>query len=363
MTARLIAVPLHDFAAGGSERIAIRLANAWTESGRRVVLFCGQAEGSLRPLVSPKVEIAQALPSIPRGRGSRQRLGAALATWAQKAAPDILFIPGNFHIPIALRLAGQPRRPVIVAKLSNLLSRPGRGRARQFLFDIVIRRSLRRFDCIVTMSSALIADAARLAPPGRIVEIAQPTLDDEAPPPCPADAASQEILAAGRLVEQKNFLLALQAFARLDRPQARLTILGEGPQRPALMAEIERLGLQGRCALPGLAPDIRPWLDRSRFFLLSSDYEGFPAVVVESLAAGRAVVATASSPVLDELITTRETGRIVPRGDVRALSEAMALLLDSPPADPALLAQNAARHRMAPVAARYLALFDEKTSP
>jgi glycosyltransferase involved in cell wall biosynthesis len=172
-----------------------------------------------------------------------------------------------------------------------------------------------------------------------------------------------EILAAGRLVGQKNFLLALQAFARLDRPQARLTILGEGPERPALMAGIERLGLQGRCTLPGLVPDIRPWLDRSRFFLLSSDYEGFPAVVVESLAAGRAVVATASSPVLGELITSRETGRIVPRGDARALSEAMALLLDSPPADPALLAQNAARHRMAPVAARYLALFDEKTGP
>src|SRR3546814_8979393 len=53
--ARHIAIILHDFSTGGSERIAIRLANRWVQMGRRVSLYCGTEQGQARALVGPGV--------------------------------------------------------------------------------------------------------------------------------------------------------------------------------------------------------------------------------------------------------------------------------------------------------------------
>src|SRR5690606_24652700 len=172
----------------------------------------------------------------------------------------------------------------------------------------------------------------RLTGPGTVTEIAQPTLADALPPPVPADAASRRILAAGRLVPQKNFPLALRAFAALPLADATLTILGDGPERARLLGLAETLGIADRVSLPGHVPDISAWLDDARLFLLSSLYEGYPAVVVESLARGRPVVTTDSTPALRTLLPTPEHGLIA--GTETELSAALLTLLQRKPPDP-----------------------------
>ncbi|MDP9400524.1 MAG: glycosyltransferase [Actinomycetota bacterium] len=94
-------------------------------------------------------------------------------------------------------------------------------------------------------------------------------------------------LLVGRLVPEKQPLLALRAAAKAGVP---LSVLGDGPERDALLAEAERLGVADRLSLLGFTAE--PWsvYARHRVLVLTSRYETFANVIVESLAAGTPVV-------------------------------------------------------------------------
>ncbi|HWW24980.1 MAG TPA: hypothetical protein VNZ85_03680, partial [Caulobacter sp.] len=64
--ARTIVIVLHDLPLGGSERIAVRLANRWAAMGRKVTLFCGSRQGPLAPLIDAQVQVVEADPPLPR---------------------------------------------------------------------------------------------------------------------------------------------------------------------------------------------------------------------------------------------------------------------------------------------------------
>lgn len=119
--AQHIAIILHDFSTGGSERIAIRLANRWAEMGRRVTIICGTEKGAARALVGAGVAVRSCSPETVRSPWSRAQLGWRMARLVRAERPDIIFSPGNFHLIILAFLARQrfPKRPVFVSKLSN----------------------------------------------------------------------------------------------------------------------------------------------------------------------------------------------------------------------------------------------------
>ena len=75
MTAERILICLHDFARGGTERIAIGLAADWAEAGRDVTILCGSAEGGLRDTVSGKVKVVALEPPV------RPRFPVPLPAW------------------------------------------------------------------------------------------------------------------------------------------------------------------------------------------------------------------------------------------------------------------------------------------
>ena len=87
----------------------------------------------------------------------------------------------------------------------------------------------------------------------------------------------------------KNLPRLVRGFASMPEPW-RLVIVGEGPERAAIMAEAARLGLADRVHLPGFAPDPAQVVGLFDLFALSSDSEQFPISVVEAMAAGLAVV-------------------------------------------------------------------------
>jgi N-acetylgalactosamine-N,N'-diacetylbacillosaminyl-diphospho-undecaprenol 4-alpha-N-acetylgalactosaminyltransferase len=141
------------------------------------------------------------------------------------------------------------------------------------------------------------------------------------------------VVAAGRLVPNKNFAMLIDAFARADLP-ASLVILGEGPLRDALQAQIERLGLEGRVLLPGFLDNPFAVLKRAALFALPSNAEGFPNGMVEAMACGLPVVAAncASGPSEILLGRAREdvhgivhgpAGCVVPQNNPAAFAEAL----------------------------------------
>ena len=111
---------------------------------------------------------------------------------------------------------------------------------------------------------------------------------------CEGDLLNREpiILASGRLAAAKHFDKLIMAFTKVKTPEARLVILGEGPERKKLEGLIGKLGLTARISLPGYIA--QPWTvyRKVRCFALTSELESFGLVVVEALAHGLPVVAT-----------------------------------------------------------------------
>ena len=96
------------------------------------------------------------------------------------------------------------------------------------------------------------------------------------------------LLAVGRLGEEKQFNMLINAFGSLAREYTDwdLVILGEGKERPNLETLVRDLGLETRVSLPGRAGNVADWYNRADLFVLSSRFEGFPNVLVEAMACG-----------------------------------------------------------------------------
>jgi glycosyltransferase involved in cell wall biosynthesis len=152
---------------------------------------------------------------------------------------------------------------------------------------------------------------------------------DGSPRRGPRAAGRVEIISVGRLAEPKDFSTLIAAVARLDRGSARLRVFGDGPLRASLQAAIAALDVTESVVLAGEVPDVRPYLAESDIFVLSSRSEGMPLSVLEAMAAGLPVVASAVGG-LSEVIVDGETGLLAGAGDVELLASALRRLVGDP---------------------------------
>jgi glycosyltransferase involved in cell wall biosynthesis len=137
----------------------------------------------------------------------------------------------------------------------------------------------------------------------------------------PSPGPGRHYVGIGRLARQKNWPLLVTAFARIAGPDDRLTIVGEGAERDRIAGTATALGIADKVSLPGHGA-AAPALAAADVYVLSSDFEGVPAVVIEALTSGLPVVATDCSVSMPSLVG--EFGRVVPVGDAAALAAAMA---------------------------------------
>lgn len=158
------------------------------------------------------------------------------------------------------------------------------------------------------------------------------------PPACAADRLSLRrgfglgpatplLLFVGRLVPEKNLPLLLDALSRLPSAQRPMVWLaGEGPERVRVESLIVSLGLGDSVSLLGERSDARSLMQAADLLVLPSREEGLSNVLLEAMAVGLPVIATAvgGSP---ELIEDRVTGRLLPSDDAAALARAIAELL------------------------------------
>ena len=135
----------------------------------------------------------------------------------------------------------------------------------------------------------------------------------------------------GRLQAIKDQLNLIRAFAlMLERaPQARLMIIGDGPLRAAVSAEVTRHGLDDRVWLAGERNDVAEAMRTMDVFALPSRAEGISNTILEAMASGLPVVATDVGG-NGELVVADETGALVPARDPGALAEALAAYVTDP---------------------------------
>ena len=135
---------------------------------------------------------------------------------------------------------------------------------------------------------------------------------------------------AGRLTAQKSLGVALEAVAAVDG--VTLAIAGEGDERAPLERRAAELGLGARVRFLGALPRERvlELFRAADAAILSSSWENFPHTVVEALAVGTPVIATAIGGVA-EIVNDGENGLLVPAGDVNALADAVRRFLADEP--------------------------------
>lgn len=155
----------------------------------------------------------------------------------------------------------------------------------------------------------------------------------------PAEPTGADLLAVGRLTEKKAPLATINAFAKVkaQMPDARLTMLGDGPLLEAAKAEVARLGLDDAVSLLGMvsAAEVHAAMRSSRIFMQHSitakngDVEGLPVAILEAMAAGLPVVSTLHSGI-PEAVQDGETGFLVAEHDAGAMAaRTLELLKDS----------------------------------
>ena len=164
---------------------------------------------------------------------------------------------------------------------------------------------------------------------GRVAIIPDPALSDaqidrlRAMRRCPNQNPGRRFVSAGRLAPQKNFGLMIRAFAQGAGADDRLVIFGDGPEQASLKALAQRLSVADRVVFAGHVPDPASRLAEFDVFLLSSDYEGVPAVLLEALAVGLPIITTQCSRSIRPMMGGGALAHIVACGDEVAFGRAI----------------------------------------
>lgn len=178
----------------------------------------------------------------------------------------------------------------------------------------------------------------------------------------PGGTRNGRILAVGLLYEAKGYEYLFEALALLDREIA-LDIVGDGPLRADLEALAARLGVAGRVRFLGLLPkpEVARLMAESEVFVLTSRYDNSPCVVIEALASGLPVVATAVGGV-PELVDA-SSGRLAQARDPQSIAAELAATLDGIDGyDRAAIAANAStRYGRIAIGATLASIYDEVT--
>ena len=157
-------------------------------------------------------------------------------------------------------------------------------------------------------------------------------LSQHAPQVSPAIACApgrQILLGVGRLSEEKNFSTLIAIFARLapTHPDWDLVILGEGPQRAALAAQVRAGALAQRVFLPGSVGNIGDWYAQASLYAMSSHFEGFPNTLVEAMAHGVPAVSFDCDTGPRDIIRHGIDGLLVAPGDADGMASALDRLM------------------------------------
>ncbi len=322
--------------AGGAQRVLAYMANYWAEKGWKVTVLTYN-DGSKPPFY----EIHPMVRRVPMNTGSPysgivkalvRNLARALRLRKEivKSCPSSVISMGDIDgIRTILATLGL-KIPVVVSEHLE----PSRLRSIKngWIWNALRWLLYPLADSIVVLTEAgkdYFGERVRkrmAVIPNAVPEI---RLSHNADEPLPDFSATGCIVTAGRLVPQKRIDLLLKAYTAVaGRVDANLIIAGDGPLRKDLETLRDDLGLGSRALFTGTLRN--PWaiLKDAKIFVLSSEFEGFPMVLLEAMACGLPVVSFDCPTGPREIVRHGIDGVLVPPLDVMALSETIELLMN-----------------------------------
>lgn len=301
-----IAFVLPSFAGGGAERVALTLAGGLRTFGFGTSIVVFDDAGPLAPAVPAYV------PVHVLGRARLRGAAWPLLRRLRNVRPDLVVstLP-HANILLGAMRPFLPRRTALLLRQSNMVARGGTppGRAKQLAYAFAYPKA----DGIVALTAAMRAELVALTglPPASIAVVPNPVdtarIRAEMATGAPPRRGSIELVASGRLVEQKNTAGLLDALRHV-RADWHLTILGDGPERPALEAQATTLGIASRITFAGFADRPAAIVGAADALVMSSRWEGMPNAALEALACGTPVIGPADLPALAELAAASPLG-------------------------------------------------------
>jgi glycosyltransferase involved in cell wall biosynthesis len=353
---------------GGAQRVTVNVANGLAERGYPVDLLLSYHKGELLDQVSDRVNVLDLeTPRIPiTGIGASV---PGIKTYLEEREPAILFSAMTYAsvVSIATNVISSTRTRVVGIEHSTFGNRAGLKER----LTLCLARDLYRFanhivavsegvaDSVVANTAVSGSDVSVLYNPVPVATVrneSEVAVDDSW---IRADEL-ETIVWAGRLEPEKDLPTLLRAFASVNRgrPNTRLILMGTGSERGKLLQLSETLGIEQTVALPGYVENPYPYMRRASVFVLSSEREGLPTVLIEALACGCPVVSTDCPSGPREILADGTYGKLVPVGDESALAEAIRLTLDDLP-DRTTLSERADDFSTEVVVKEYVTLIEE----
>lgn len=314
--------------AGGAERVLLTLLRHLDRSLFEPHLGLLEAKGEFLGDIPADVIVHDL-------RISRVRYALpGIVRLAWKVRPDVI-LSTLAHLNLALILS-KPLLP----RGTKLLIREATIRSTSFQEEFqhqkawvwFCRRLYKRADKIVCLSDSMVRDLVDRfdVPPAKTVRIYNP-VDIEAMRESarngksPYSGPGPHLVTAGRLSREKGLDVLLEAMPAIvgQLPNARLTILGEGPLRTQLVQQTESLGLAKSVQFLGYRPNPWPYFKHADLFVLPSRFEGMPNALLEARVCGVPVVATDCPGGIREIADSDPWVSLVPTEDVHSLAEAI----------------------------------------
>jgi glycosyltransferase involved in cell wall biosynthesis len=343
---------------GGPDRVLAVLASSFEELGSRLhlaVLDDGRTNWEL--LRGACAGAPMTLHAI----DMRFRFDPAGVVGLERLARQIgaaILHSSDYKADLISRLAADRAGLPWVATLHGL----GGSTHRLRLYAFLDRWALRQASAVFAVSQALAREhrQASLA-----VSLVPNVVSSPPAPPRGRVSRPRRVVSVGRLVPEKGYDVLLDALAEVRRelPDMTLTLVGDGPARPALEAQARRLGLDGQAVrFVGWRTDVVPLLDEAELFVLPSLLDNQPVALLEAFARGLPAVVTAVGEMPD-LVDVPTTGLVVPPADRAALAAALRQAASSTLDGEAAWRRARTEHSAGRLAALYLGAYRRICAP
>lgn len=338
---------IHSLRGGGTGRVCAALANALVARGHRVTVAVNLDEKTVwRDSFAESVAVLQI-----GGTHARSSIGR-LSRVVSRLEPQTI-LAFNYQLAIALlfvrdvrRIRGAPGFRLVSRHIVALTeSARIKGFWHRFMIRTVVLGLYRRMDCVVAQSQGMYDDLVENfgVSPDRSTVIHNPVLPDTVrergaageslPIELKSDAAEVPVvLYLGRFKPQKQPFLLLDIAERLRQEIPRLLLVagGDGPLLEGFLAAVRERSLEETVHHAGYVRDTTPFFERAAVTVLTSAYEGFPNVLIDSISHGTPVVSFDCPTGPGEIVQDGINGYLIGQNDVEAMAQGVMRLIRAP---------------------------------